>query len=419
MGASVMTNFDTDVLVLGAGPAGSALAQQLARAGFKVTLVDRKAFPREKPCGEFLSPQCRPYLVDLGVDGVLRALGTRTVHGMDLWRGERCAPGRLLALPGAPHGACGYAVRREVLDTELLRAACARPEVTWLERHEFRTALRAADGTVTGAVLRDPERRERAVRAAFVVGADGVRSRLAHELGLQRPQRWLDRLALVARFDGVPARDHAEVHFVDGGYFAATTVDDGTFHLNLVVDRARLRDGNDDLDAFVAARLQHAPVLQQRLRAAVRSSPWRGTGPLAFATRRQALAGAALVGDACGYVDPLTGEGIYFALHGARSLTLALTQARSAPRTAAAALRGYERRRRQEIAPRLWLAALLQRGLRHPAVVARVLAVLAARPAVADLLITLTGDCVHPRDLLRPAFWRQWRQARRAAEVPA
>src|SRR5262249_30961389 len=167
-------------------------------------------------------------------------------------------------------------------------------------------------------------RRHRTVRAAFVVGADGVRSRLAQELALQRPLRWLDRLALVARYAGVTARDHAEVHFVDGGYFAATTVDDGTFHLNLVVDRPRVRQGAGELAGLVAARLQHAPVLQQRLAAAVRTVPWRGTGPLAFATRRQAVAGAALVGDACGYVDPLTGEGIYFALHGARSLVQAL-----------------------------------------------------------------------------------------------
>ncbi|MGE3174150.1 MAG: NAD(P)/FAD-dependent oxidoreductase [Planctomycetota bacterium] len=399
---------DCDVLVLGAGPAGSTTATHLARAGFDVVLADQKAFPRQKPCGEFLSPECRPYLAELGVDEVLRAAGVRLVHGMQLHAGDTAARGAFRALGDRPHAHSGYAVRREVLDLLLLDAARARPEVRWLERARFRELLRGDDGRIVGARLRYGDG-ELVVRARRVIGADGVRSQVAAGLGVQRALGWLDRLALVGRFDGVPPAAAAEVHFVPGGYFAATTVDDDTFHLNLVVDRRApgLRDG--DLDAFVAAHLQQAPRLQQRMADARRLQPWRGTGPLAFRTTRQALPGAALVGDACGYVDPLTGEGIYFALHGARALAAALEQGRAAPRRAAAALRGYERERRREVGPRSMLSRLLQRGMRRPWIVDRVVGLLAAHPSVCDLLVTMTGDTVHPRDLLRPSFWRQWR----------
>ena len=400
-----------DVLILGAGPAGTALASHLARSGFDVALADKKSFPRAKPCGEFLSPECRPYLQELGVENALLQQGTRRIHGMHLCSGEWRARGRFRSLTSAPYNDAGYAIRREILDTELLRAARARPEVTWLERHEFRTLLRDANGAVSGAVLRDQTGAERAVRAQTTIGADGVHSRVARQLGVQRQIRWLDRLALVAHFDGVVPAAEAEVHFLDNAYFAATTVDDGSFHLNLLIDRNALADRDGDLDAFVQEHIAAAPMLARRMSNAKRRGQWKGIGPLAFRTTKQTFAGGALVGDACGYIDPLTGEGIDFSLHGARSLANALAVARHEPHRAAAAMRGYEQERRREIAPRLRLAALLQRGIRHPFLVRSCLSALAAWPRLCDLLVNLTGDAVHPRDLLQPAFWRQWREA--------
>ena len=406
---------DPDVLVIGAGPAGSSLAIQLARRGFSVAIADKKSFPRHKPCGEFLSPECRPYFSELGLEDALEKLHVRKVYGMTLHAYGAEAPGRFHALPKAPYNDAGYAIRREVLDTAMLRAAAAMPEVTWLERHDFRSLLRATDGTVEGAVLRDPSGADRPVRAKFTIAADGVHSRVARELSLQQPIAWLDRLALVGRFRGVTEKPGAEVHFVPGGYFAATTVDDGSFHLNLLTDRSALRDRDGDVDAFVQRHIAAAPALAERLRGAQRLEPWRGIGPLAFRTKRQAVPGAALVGDACGYVDPLTGEGIFFALHGARSLAQAIEEAAASPAATDRAMRAYEARRRAEIGPRMALAACIQRGMRHPRLVRWVIGALAHKPRLCDLLVNLTGDAVHPRDLLSPSFWRDWRHARQPA----
>src|SRR5262249_37960353 len=204
-----------------------------------------------------------------------------------------------------------------------------------------------------------------------------------------------------------------------GGSCAATAVDGDRFHVNLVDDRKARRAQPGGWDAFVAARLLQTPAFAARLAGARRCEPWRGTGPLAFTTARQTAPGAALVGDACGYVDPLTGEGIYFALFTARALALALGNAFATPARAARALLAYERERRREVAPRLLLARLLQRGLRRPWIAARVLALLEHSKALADLLITLTGDAAPPRALLRPSFWRDLRRERASARAAA
>lgn len=395
-----------DVLILGAGPAGSTLATRLARQGFHVVLADRKEFPRWKPCGEFLSPQCRPLLEELGVMPELLAAGTRLVHGMELLGFGHHGAGRFRRLPEAPPSAlAGLAVRRERLDLALQQQALAAG-TTWLGRHRFGRLLRNPGGTVEGAVLLR-ENEPVTVHARTVVGADGVFSPVAQALDVRRPLPWLDRMALVTHYEGVPEHSHAEVHFLRDCYFAATGVDNGLFGLNLIVDRKTLRQRDTaDWDAFVATKLADAPALATRLQHARRVAPWRGIGPLACTTTAQVKDGCALVGDACGYVDPITGEGVWFALWGARALADALRVGFDQPQQAAAALRGYQRERAREIGPRLLLARLLQRGLRHPWLVQQFLHGCARLPALVDLLVTLTGDTVHPRDLARPSFWR-------------
>lgn len=407
---------EVDVLIVGAGPAGAATALQLARAGFRVLLTDKKAFPRDKPCGEFFSPQCVPYLQALGLGDLFARLGAWRVHGMRLSTSGRTSEGRFRRLPDrGAHGDTGFGLRRVVFDHELVRAA-QRAGASFWPRHEFVALCRTDDGGVTGALLRDPAGELHTVAARYVVGADGVRSRVAKALGVQRPLRWLDQVAFVAHFRDVPPGDHSAVHLLRGGFCAATTVDDGIWSFNLVVPRATLRTRPPgDWDAFVHGALRDAPELVERLRRGTRLSPWRGTGPMAFTTTAQTRAGIALVGDAAGYVDPLTGEGLYYALFGARALGEALERALHRPAAAPQALAHYCRTRRRELAPRLFVARQIQRALRHPWLVSAVVGAFRRHPNLADLAVTLTGDTVHPRELWRPSFWRQFA----AAAVPA
>lgn len=399
-----------DALIVGAGPAGSSLATRLARRGFHVGLLDKKRFPRAKPCGEFLSPECLPLLADLDVLDRVIACGGRPVRGMRLHGYGHNATGEFTSIGASrvPHAIGGYAIRRELLDAELLNTARGAG-VTVFEGATCRSLIRAG-GFVDGIRATSASGAPFDLRAHWTIGADGVRSVIARELGVQRRIPWLDKFALTTHFEGVPALSTAELHVFPGGYFAAAPVGSDTLSLNLVVDRHRLRERRDSgWDAFFAEHLAQVPELAERLAAARRTAPVRGIGPLAYRTTAQVFDGAALVGDACGYVDPMTGEGIYFALRTSELLASAIDRALSTRRNAreGRSLRGYARSRRRELAPRLLLSKLLQHGLRSEGIARRLFAALETRRGLADLLVSFTGDYVRFRDAVRPDVW--WR----------
>lgn len=397
---------DSDVLVVGAGPAGTHLAIRLARAGFQVTLLDQKRFPRRKPCGEFMSPECLPLLDELGMRAELGALGARRVRGMDLHGYGTTARGTYGPVGSTPapfdHG---LAIRREVLDDLALRTARATPGVIVLEGARVVDLLRSGDGTLLGAIARDEHGENRELRARFTVGADGLRSVVAKKLGVRRETAWLRRFALVLRWRGEFLEDHSSVHLFPGGYFAVSAVDQGFKTVNLVVAAAALPPGKRALPAFVAEHLERAPLLKESLQGATREEEILAIGPLAGTTTQQAFSGGALLGDACGYVDPLTGEGLFFAMRGAQILARALTQALHSGHTDRASLVGYERERRDHFGLRMSLSRMLQRGLRYPNLARMVMHAFAAHPGLCDLAVAFAGDYVPARELLRPSVW--------------
>ncbi len=396
---------ELDVLIAGAGPAGAHLALRLARAGWSVALVDRQRFPRAKPCGEFLAPECLPLLEELDLVAPLLERGARRIESLRLFGHGRRASGRYGSVARAALAyEHGLAVPREVLDELAVRAAERADGVRLLEGHALSELLRAPDGRVLGARVRDPAGETLELRARFTVGADGLGSRVARALGVWRRVPWLRRYALSTRVEPSDLERHAEVHFVPGGYLAIAPVGPRLATMNLVVGRDALPRGHARLAALLEERLALAPELRERVRL-VPGAPVRACGPLASTTSAQTFDGAALLGDACGYVDPLTGEGTFFAMRGASLLADALDGALRAGRTDRAALDGYARGRRREFAHRRALGFLLQRGLRHPALASGVLALLGARPRLTDLLVGMTGCGVRPRALLDPATW--------------
>lgn len=395
---------ETDVLIAGAGPAGSAAAVHLARGGWRVVVVDRAAFPREKACSEYMSPGAVRLLDRLGVVADLESAGAVPLEGTTVIgaRGSRLT-GLFREAELSPFRPAGLSLPRRILDARLVAAAReAGAEVRERTRVE---ALLYDGGAVAGALVRGPDGRHAPIRARLTIGADGLGSLVARRLGRQRrshPQR----VAFVAHLSGIAGMGRtAEMHVGDAGYVGFNRVGADLYNVALVVPQAQAAGARGDATRFFFEALARFPGVRGRVDARRLEREVLVTGPFAARASRVSGPGALLVGDAADFFDPFTGQGIYSALRGAE---LAAETAESALRcrgpVSGDALASYRQRRRQAFLGKWAVERLIGYGMYFPALFDRAVGRLGRQPGMAHTLIGVTGDFVPAGRVLNPLF---------------
>lgn len=264
-----------DLLVVGAGPVGLATAVGAALAGLEVSVVDPREGAIDKACGEGLMPDALARLARLGVDPPGIAF-----RGIRYLRDAHVAEARFSTGPGR-------GVRRTALHEALARRAAD-------------VGVRSVVGTVT-AVEQDSDGIQAAgIKARYLVGADGLHSPVRRLLGLAAPAAGRQRFGIRQHFAVAPWTDLVEVHWLaDCEVYVTPVAEDA-------VGVAVLGGAPLSLDRALA----RIPALAARLSGAATSSRLRGAGPLRQSSAARTRGRALLVGDAAGYVDALTGEGL-------------------------------------------------------------------------------------------------------------
>jgi len=390
-----------DVLVVGAGPAGAATAILLAEQGLAVTVLERGPRARPKICGEYLSPEAGRVLDRLGALKVLDAGGAVALAGMRITAPDGTVlTGRYGAVGGfRPYREQALGVSRATLDGALLDRVRAQPVDLYLGVRV--TDVVVEHGDVVGVVGVDGAGARVEMRARVVVAADGRASAIAHALGCRHPHR-LARMALVTYVVGVPdCRDVGEIFVDPPDYAILNPLAPDRVNLSLVVPLAHAVPWRSRLEDFFAARVKQLPHLARRLAGARRVAPLASMGPLAYRVTPPREGGVLFVGDAAGFYDPFTGEGIFTALRSAELAADTLVTALRADDVSAAALAAYGRARRAAFADKERVTRALQALIGRRRLANLAARWLATRPRLLDTLLGVIGDYVPPRALPR------------------
>lgn len=314
-----------DVVVVGAGPSGAVAATVLARAGLRVCLVDRARFPRPKLCGDTLNP---------GALAVLRRLGMASdIDATSLaLEGMRVTGDGVTVEARYPDGLHGASLPREQMDHALVRAAVAagaelRDGVT-ARAPVLRETPRGR--TVAGVSCTDEFGSRSELLAPVTIAADGRRSTLAFALGLARhpvsPRRWAIG-ACASDVHGLSA--YGEMHIRSGYYIGIAPLPNGLANLCVV----RPSTGGDAAlqrpQQLLADALASEPMLRERMADARFLAPPMVLGPLAVDQVADAAVpdGLLVAGDAAGFIDPMTGDGLRFAVRGGELAALSALRA--------------------------------------------------------------------------------------------
>jgi flavin-dependent dehydrogenase len=298
----------SDVAIVGAGPAGLSCAIAAANQGLQVDLIDAMQPGIDKACGEGLMPDSLAALATLGFDlnQDLRQIETAPLRGIRFLNDQAPSTHTTTTEAAFPEGP-GRGIRRTILHQLLLnRAAALGVRFHW--ENSVQNITPAGDSNLIHT-------NRQALRARYLIGADGHQSRIAKWAGLEKSSTHSRRIGLRQHYAVTPWTDFVEVYWSDHGQAYVTPISSSEVCVAFI-SNAKLPSS--------AEALKYFPALAHHLASAQPNGTPRGSITLGRTLRRVATGNIALIGDASGSVDAVTGEGMALCFRQAAALSLAL-----------------------------------------------------------------------------------------------
>jgi flavin-dependent dehydrogenase len=357
------------------------MALRLARGGIETLVLEQARFPRDKTCGEFISPLgvrslSRCGLLDKVLDAGAQRIERARIVLPSGWSEsvDFAAPAWPAAKERAedetpaegPDIRYGLSLSRRKLDAICLQAA-ESAGATVRQGFRVRSIERKTQGAEWRIYGRDFESGPQAIDGDLLVGADGVGSVVARRLGWMR-RAWPQRMGLTASFRTESGIANAiEMFLLPRAYCGAVDQGDGVTHVGLAIPhrKGERRKGLSP-ESAMREHLERFPEIRDRLKGAETLSPVKAFGPMAARSRRRYGERVLLIGDAAGFLDPVTGHGIGFALRSGELAAEAILSLSPPGDFSARNLAAYDRAYSRELGSLLRLYGAFQRVLALP-----------------------------------------------------
>ncbi len=387
---------NSEIVIIGGGPAGLTAATILGRHGLRVTVLDRQSLPADKVCGEGIMPPGVNILSEIGALPLISSQDAHPFEGIS-YRTTRGARARADFEDGPGRG-----IRRTALSDALRTIATAQPSVTLREGIRVCGLRHSNEGMIVSCKEHPP------ISCRLVIGADGLRSRARKWASLEGPPAKRSRFGIRQHFHIKPWSRFVEIYC--GPSLEAYVTPCGPENVGVAIlwepsryQRAEQREG------LFPSLLASLPELQERLTGAQAANSPRAIGPFEQRTRRRTAEGLCLLGDASGYLDPCTGEGLTLAFKQAKALGKILPPALETYREGClphSALRPYESAWRRITRSYFLCTRFMLACQRQPGTFDRLLRLAQARP---DILRHFTSFNMGTARLLpTPRRMAQW-----------
>lgn len=392
-----------DVIVVGAGPAGSSATAYLSKAGKKVLLLDKAHFPRDKVCGDALSGKTIKILRELGLEDEMAKQPHGRVNGIIL-SSPKGIDFRLPFTKGDhPVRPAGYVVRRKDSDVVFFNHA-KKVAARTIEGFTVDDVI-SENGFVVGVKGRDEHQKEHEFRAKVVVGADGAYSLILRKLGIARNPDNHQCAATRAYYDNVEGlTDCIEIHFIKEvlpGYFWIFPIDGKHANVGLGMIVSDVKKQKKDLRKLTVDVVLNHPKFKERfknskLEGAVMS--WQ----LPFGSKKQKLHGDGfvLVGDAAALVDPFSGEGVGNALLSGKLAAETIVKALEANDFSAKFLAEYDTNLWKHVENELKTSYMMQKVGKIQPILNLVIKKAATKPKVRDAIVGMLENEEAKKDLV-------------------